>query len=152
MTRIFVYGTLKRGQPNHFRMMDAANGKAEFCGSAQTAEAFPLVIAGKYNIPFLLNVPGTGRRVRGEVYRVDAKMLAFLDDFENCPSMYQRTAVRLVAGDWTEPDGPAPGTGLEAFVYSTTAYQPDSLKLPMLENYDAYGSHGLVYALRESRQ
>ncbi|KAJ8349946.1 hypothetical protein SKAU_G00250760 [Synaphobranchus kaupii] len=151
MTHIFVYGTLKRGQPNYFRMMDAGNGKAEYCGSARTVERFPLVIAGKYNIPFLLNVPGSGDRVKGEVYSVDAQMLAFLDKFEGCPDMYQRNAVKLEVEDWAGESGPAAGSIMEAFIYSTTTYKPEWLKLPTFDSFDAYGSHGLAYIARESR-
>ncbi|KAJ8401258.1 hypothetical protein AAFF_G00384890 [Aldrovandia affinis] len=147
MTHIFVYGTLKRGQPNHFRMMDAANGKAEYCGRGRTVQSFPLVIAGEHNIPFLLNVPGSGRRVKGEVYRVDGPMLAFLDEFEGCPHMYQRTPVALELEEWT-----AEGRGVaEAFIYSTTTYRAEWLKRPVFDDYDAYGDHGLVYVDRESR-
>ncbi|XP_035249156.1 gamma-glutamylaminecyclotransferase-like isoform X1 [Anguilla anguilla] len=151
MTDLFVYGTLKRGQPNYFRMTDAGNGRAEYLGTARTVERLPLVIAGKYNIPFLLNVPGTGQRVRGEVYRVDAPMLAFLDKFESCPAMYQRTPVRLEVEEWAGEGGPSPGSLVEAFVYSTTTYQPEWLALPTHESYDHAGDHGLSYVSREYR-
>ena len=30
---------------------------------------YPLVIASRYNIPFLLDKPGTGNQIRGEIYR-----------------------------------------------------------------------------------
>ncbi|XP_036397011.1 gamma-glutamylaminecyclotransferase-like [Megalops cyprinoides] len=157
MTHVFVYGTLKRGQPNYFRMMDRGNGKAQFCGSARTVDRFPLVIAGRYNIPFLLNVPGKGQQVKGEVYCVDAQMLKFLDEFEGCPHMYQRIPVKLEVEEWVGGDGPASGPKpaaksiIEAFVYSTTTYQPEWLNLPYFDNYDAHGDHGLVYVDRESR-
>lgn len=157
MTYIFVYGTLKRGQPNYCRMINGDNGNAEYCGSAHTVERFPLVIAGKYNIPFLLNVPGSGHEVKGEVYRIDQQMLTFLDEFEKCPDMYQRTAVQLEVQDWVVDGGPSPGTRptagsiIEAFVYSTTTYQPEWLKLLVYDSYDAYGSHGLKYVPRQER-
>ena len=67
---VFVYGTLKRGEPNHHWMQESDDdGRAEFVGSGRTETRYPLVIASKYNIPFLLNLPGTGKQVRGEVYR-----------------------------------------------------------------------------------
>ncbi|CAI5771880.1 Hypothetical predicted protein [Podarcis lilfordi] len=34
---------------------------------------------------------GTGHRVTGEIYAVNDQMLQFLDEFESCPDMYQRT-------------------------------------------------------------
>ena len=61
LCHVFVYGTLKNGEPNHHWLTDAANGEAEFVTHAQTIVEFPLVIASKYNIPFLLNAPGVGK-------------------------------------------------------------------------------------------
>lgn len=58
--RVFVYGTLKRGQANHYLMTDTINGSAKFIANAQTTEKFPLVVATRYNIPFLLFKPGVG--------------------------------------------------------------------------------------------
>uniref|UniRef100_A0A4W6DHR1 Gamma-glutamylaminecyclotransferase n=2 Tax=Lates calcarifer TaxID=8187 RepID=A0A4W6DHR1_LATCA len=155
MARVFVYGTLKKGQPNYFRMFDGTNGKAEFLASAFTTDKYPLVIAGKYNIPFLLKIPGQGHRVHGEIYKVDDRMLRFLDDFEGVPTMYQRTLVNLEVKEWVgQAEGgetPSPGSITEAFVYSTTTYQPDWPSLPSYESYDAYGDHGLEYVTREGR-
>ncbi|XP_029303976.1 gamma-glutamylaminecyclotransferase B-like [Cottoperca gobio] len=152
MARVFVYGTLKKGQPNYYRMFELANGKAEFLASACTTQKYPLVIAGKYNIPFLLNIPGQGHRVRGELYKVDDKMLKFLDVFEDIPRMYQRAEVKLEVKEWAgKPDGeePAAGSIIEAFVYSTTTYEPDWPSLLSHESYDTFGDHGLMYQYRE---
>uniref|UniRef100_A0A3Q1GLC3 Gamma-glutamylaminecyclotransferase n=1 Tax=Acanthochromis polyacanthus TaxID=80966 RepID=A0A3Q1GLC3_9TELE len=156
MTRVFVYGTLKKGQPNYYRMLDPANGKAEYLGSALTTEKFPLVITSKYNIPFLLNIPGQGHRVHGEVYRVDDQMLKFLDDFESVPTWYQRNVVQLEVKEWVgKPDGgeaaPSPGSITEAFIYNTTSYQSEWKALRCFESYDANGDHGLKYVYREER-
>jgi gamma-glutamylaminecyclotransferase len=60
LIRVFVYGTLKRGQPNHYLMQDLKNGNAKFISKAKTSEKFPLVVATRYSIPFLLNKPGFG--------------------------------------------------------------------------------------------
>ncbi|XP_024150049.1 gamma-glutamylaminecyclotransferase C [Oryzias melastigma] len=149
MTRVFVYGTLKRGQPNHYRMFDSTNGKAEFLATALTTQRYPLVIATKYNIPFLLNLPGQGQRVHGEIYEVDERMLKFLDDFESVPSMYQRTLVELEVEEGGE-ELPA-GSTTQVFVYSTTSYQPDWPSRQSFQSYDAHGDHGLPYVYREAR-
>lgn len=156
MTQVFVYGTLKKGQPNYFRMMGSTNGKAEYCGKAHTVEKYPLVIAGPYNIPFLLNVPGSGHQVKGEIYSVDNQMLQFLDEFEGCPHMYQRTLVKLQVEDWesksSSPEAtPAANRIVEAFVYNSTTYQHEWLNLPYYDKYDAYGEHGLHYTECEAR-
>ncbi|XP_051558165.1 gamma-glutamylaminecyclotransferase C-like [Myxocyprinus asiaticus] len=153
MTQVFVYGTLKSGQPNYYRMLDAANGKAKFLGRSRTVDSYPLVIATQYNIPFLLNVPGKGHCVRGEIYSVDEKMLKFLDWFECCPHQYQRTLVKLEVDEWVGEgeNNPKAGSIIETFVYSTTTYKPEWLQNPTYENYDSYGDHGLEYVCREDR-
>ncbi|XP_034404268.1 gamma-glutamylaminecyclotransferase-like [Cyclopterus lumpus] len=154
MARVFVYGTLKKGQPNYHRMFEGANGKAAFLASARTAQRYPLVIAGEHNIPFLLNLPGQGHRVHGEIYEVDDKMLRFLDDFEQVPDLYQRTRVTLEVKEWAGQAAgearPAPGA-TEAFLYSTTTYRPDWPSLTCYESYDAHGAHGLRYVARTER-
>ena len=61
MHRLFVYGTLKRGQPNHYLMTDARNGVANFIGNGSTISKWPLVVFTPYHIPFLLDMPGTGK-------------------------------------------------------------------------------------------
>uniref|UniRef100_A0A8C8SQV7 Gamma-glutamylaminecyclotransferase n=1 Tax=Pelusios castaneus TaxID=367368 RepID=A0A8C8SQV7_9SAUR len=146
MARVFVYGTLKKGQPNYQHMINGTHGIAKFQGRGHTMEKYPLVISGKYNIPFLLNIPGTGHHVPGEIYFVDDQMLQFLDEFESCPDMYQRTPVRIVVDEWE-----AVNSIMECFVYSTTTYQPEWRNLPYYDNYDSLGNHGLRYVARESR-
>lgn len=144
MPLVFVYGTLKKGQPNYFRLIDSSNGHAEFITCARTVEPYPLVITGECNIPFLLNVPGSGQRVYGEIYSVDQKMLEFLDWFEECPDWYQRTLIQLeiLKGNGkTEVE--------EAFVYTKTKYEPDWLNKPTYDSYDSNGDHGLKYAYEE---
>ncbi|XP_032412609.1 gamma-glutamylaminecyclotransferase C-like [Xiphophorus hellerii] len=152
MHRVFVYGSLKRGQPNYPYMTDSSNGKAEFLCTAVTVQKHPLVIATKYNIPFLLNLPGQGKRVNGEIYKVDEKMLQYLDWFEKVPTMYQRTVVELEIKMADKEEKLSPGSIMEAFVYSTTTYQPDWPSLPTYDNYDSNGDHGLKFTLREDRK
>ncbi|XP_071405022.1 gamma-glutamylaminecyclotransferase [Pithys albifrons albifrons] len=157
MARVFVYGTLKKGQPNYKYMINTAKGLAKFQGRGRTVEKYPLVIAGKYNIPYMLNIPGTGHHVAGEIYSVDDQMLQFLDEFEGCPDMYQRTLMRIEVVEWEgkggagEAQAAAEGV-LECFVYSTATYPPEWVGLPYYDSYDSSGKHGLSYVLRESRE
>jgi gamma-glutamylcyclotransferase (GGCT)/AIG2-like uncharacterized protein YtfP len=58
---VFVYGTLKAGEPNQSKMSDEATGRAEFVGIGTTLTKFPLVIGSRYNVPFLLAKEGTGK-------------------------------------------------------------------------------------------
>lgn len=58
--RVFVYGTLKHGEPNHQWMTDSSKGFSRFLGVGRTVKKYPLVIATKHNIPFMLDCPGHG--------------------------------------------------------------------------------------------
>lgn len=57
LTKIFVYGTLKKGQPNYDKLTER---NAEFVDSAMTVDKWPLVVATHANIPFLLDKKGYG--------------------------------------------------------------------------------------------
>ncbi|XP_023477553.1 gamma-glutamylaminecyclotransferase isoform X1 [Equus przewalskii] len=156
MTHVFVYGTLKRGQPNHKVLLGGTHGRAAFQGRGRTAEPYPLVIAGEHNVPRLLNVPGQGHRVVGEIYAVDEQMLRFLDEFEGCPDMYQRTPLPIAVLEWEGTRGapretPAADRTVQCFVYSTATFPPEWLHLPYHDNYDSQGQHGLRYNPRENR-
>ena len=61
LQRMFVYGTLKRGQPNHKLFQSPENGVAKFLGTAKLAKRYPLVIASQYNIPYLLPLEDQGK-------------------------------------------------------------------------------------------
>lgn len=60
MALVFVYGTLKRGEPNTSVMTDLATGMQRFVGTGRTVNAYPLIIASEYNIPFCLDKSGIG--------------------------------------------------------------------------------------------
>ncbi|RXN29885.1 gamma-glutamylaminecyclotransferase B-like protein [Labeo rohita] len=147
MALVFMYGTLKKGQPNYVRMEDTANGQAEFLAHARTVERYPLVINTIYNIPFLLNMPGTGQRVLGEIYRVDQKMLEFLDNFVKCPEWYQRIKVKLEVqdGEGGSENTLKLGSIMETDVYIKTTHEPEWLQKPTYECYDTNGDHELKY-------
>lgn len=119
-TLLFVYGTLKKGHFNHARMMgsDGLSGTAVFEGSATTCEAYPLYVQG---LPFLLNIPGTGHPVHGEVYRVDAVKLNLLDRFEGHPHSYRRDKVKVDCH----------GEQLECQTYFYTRHQGFSSQQPV---------------------
>ena len=89
MTRVFVYGSLRRGQGNHKVIAGAA-----YLGTARTVQEFTLYDLG----PFPALVPDGRTAVMGEVYEVDEALLARLDRFEGCPGLYQRHAIMLADG------------------------------------------------------
>ena len=59
--RVFVYGTLRRGEPNAYLISDASRGVAKFIGFGTTVQKFPLIVYGRFNTPFLLDEAGTGK-------------------------------------------------------------------------------------------
>ncbi|KDO24315.1 hypothetical protein SPRG_10390 [Saprolegnia parasitica CBS 223.65] len=92
MTDVFVYGTLKRGFFNHDVYLKPAEekGKATFRGVATTAGPFPLVVGGDRCVPFLLDIPGEGVPIQGELYTVDDACLQGLDILEAVASGYYK--------------------------------------------------------------
>lgn len=87
--RVFVYGTLLSGEPNH-RLL----AHASLVGEARTQPVFDLVTLG----PFPAMIPGGATAVCGEVYEVDRPTLEALDRLEGHPRFYRRRAVRLDDG------------------------------------------------------
>jgi gamma-glutamylaminecyclotransferase len=79
MIRLFVFGTLKRGFPLHARGL----AQARFLCSAETVEPRPLLIAGKWFAPMMIDEPGAGERVRGELFGIERAQLLALDVLES---------------------------------------------------------------------
>ncbi|KAL0900667.1 hypothetical protein Bca101_084628 [Brassica carinata] len=105
-TLVFTYGTLKRGFSNHVLMQDLIrSGDASFKGVYQTLDKYPLV-CGPYRVPFLLNKPGSGHRVTGELYAVSPRGLSRLDELEGITrGHYVRQPIRVAAAE-KEGGGP----------------------------------------------
>jgi gamma-glutamylaminecyclotransferase len=91
--RLFVYGTLQRGEPAH-RLLEAAR----FVGAARTAPGFELVDFGDY--PALAR--GGGGQIAGELYEVMAEVLVAIDVYEGCPDLYVRERIELSDGSQAE--------------------------------------------------
>ena len=88
--RLFVYGSLRRGERHHEELGDAV-----FLGVVTTVACYRLARLGQY--PALL--PGSGS-VTGELYGVASGFLPSLDAFED-PG-YVRGCVRLSDGSEAE--------------------------------------------------
>ena len=76
--KLVVFGTLKRGFPLHHGL-----SAARFLGEYRTVERFPMVIAGTWFAPMMLNEVGIGHQVLGELYEVDEAGLARTDAMES---------------------------------------------------------------------
>ncbi|GFR18851.1 gamma-glutamylaminecyclotransferase [Trichonephila clavata] len=142
---MFVYGTLKRNEPNYDLVADPSKGKALFEGMARTVQKYPLVIASRYNIPFLLYREGVGKNVIGELYKVDEAMLVVMDELECNGRYYQRIQIEV------QPFGPEgnKGSPVKPWVYFLLNFREHLLELPHLEDYSSKGPHGLEYVSRK---
>ena len=136
---VFVYGTLKRSEPNHHLIQPgSAAGQSILVGTGQTKNKFPLVIATKYNIPHLLDAVGTGSFVTGEIYSVDQSMLENLDILEGIPKHYQRRTESILLKEslLTEPSTELePNTLLNCWIYVCGNFKEELLQLPFLTNF-----------------
>ena len=90
MNRVFVYGTLKRGQRNeHF-----LHG-AEFVGLHTTERIYSMYEFEDYPAVCLHGRHAIG----GEIYRVSDRQFKMLDDLEWYPHFYQRIEIPTAHGD-----------------------------------------------------
>lgn len=87
-TLLFVYGTLKRGERNYFRIADQ-----KFVSEATTAPKYRVFDLGPY--PGLVRDGEKGLAVRGEVFAVSECALAELDDFEGVPTAFVRELIEV---------------------------------------------------------
>lgn len=125
---MFVYGTSKRGFPNSGLLSGAT-----FLGEFRTVVAYPLVVGGAYFSPYLLDLPGKGTRVKGEVYAVSDSMLQTLDRTENVGPNYCRKVIKV--SSCTDRSFVA-----NAFVYLKSNYSNDLLVQRYLSEYQPSSS------------
>ena len=90
---VFVYGTLRKGQCNHFFL-----DRSKFLGNAKTKKRYALY--GNW-LPFLSRTRAIVR-VTGEVYSIDKPTFRRLDQLEGHPDAYKREQDEVVLEDGTE--------------------------------------------------
>jgi len=139
---VFVYGTLKAGEPNYSVMTDETTGRWEFVGAGTMVNKYPLVIGSRYNIPFLLAQEGVGYNVRGEVYCVDDDKLKALDILEAYPEFYTRRVEEIAM---------ASGEVLRAWTYLLPVWREELMTSEHFVSYSSKGSHGREYVSRYAR-
>lgn len=88
--KIFVYGTLLRGEGNHRLLSNARR-----VGVARTTPSYRMHSLGGF--PGV--VAGGEQAILGEVYEVDEQTLDALDRLEGHPSFYARTVIALEGGE-----------------------------------------------------
>ena len=84
--RLFVYGTLLAGEPDH-----ALLGDAEHVGPATTRPLYGLFEVG----PYAALVAGGSTSVQGEIYLVSRETLLAIDVARQVPLLFQRARVSL---------------------------------------------------------
>jgi gamma-glutamylaminecyclotransferase len=84
--RLFVYGTLLSGEPDHALLRNS-----EPIGPAVTRPLYGLFEAGVY----AAMVSGGSTAVRGEIYLVTLETLLAIDVAREVPVLFQRTRVSL---------------------------------------------------------
>jgi gamma-glutamylcyclotransferase (GGCT)/AIG2-like uncharacterized protein YtfP len=89
--RLFVYGTLKRGQSNHALLCGAAK-----IADGYTAKKMVMMNTGKFPVVF------TEKRgsfamlsVAGEIYEIEHRLISELDRLEDLGGMYNRGIFRI---------------------------------------------------------
>ena len=132
MEPVFVYGTLKQGFPNHDR---AGMGRFRCLGRFRTREAYPLVIGGRWFSPVLIDEPGQGHRIVGEVYEVDEAGMAILDTLE---STHLANGYRRVHRTVEAVDG---GAAIEAWIYVKDRAAIEGIHTGLLAEYTLGGGY-----------
>jgi gamma-glutamylaminecyclotransferase len=103
MTRVFVYGTLKRGGDNHHYI-----AYQQFLGAARTMAGYTLYSLGGY--PGMVRAPSDTAGVTGELWAVDASCLQQLDLLEGVnEGLYERVPIKLA--------GPTDDQPVETYLY-----------------------------------
>uniref|UniRef100_A0A0B6YAY5 Gamma-glutamylcyclotransferase family protein n=1 Tax=Arion vulgaris TaxID=1028688 RepID=A0A0B6YAY5_9EUPU len=132
---VFLYGTLKSGQPNFRVLSDPKTGAAKLLGNGLTVKRYPMVITPQYLFPFLLPVEGKGEHIEGEVYEVNEVKLKRLDEFEGHPDFYVREQVPIAFTRCKNHSPVSVTETLDCWVYFLPQYEPVMIELPYLKNY-----------------
>lgn len=89
MTRLFVYGTLKRGYCRHHALADGT-----YLGEARTRPLYRMLKVQDY--PGLLEVPAYGLSILGEVWEVSPDAIIRLDEVEGTDlGLFERRSIWL---------------------------------------------------------
>lgn len=107
--RVFVFGTLKEGFPNF-----ATNKGQRLPGNFATRLRYPLYLVGERHSPWLVDLPGEGQHVVGQVFDVDGATLEAMDRLERVhePHGYSRVKISVAAQGNGEVLAP-----IDVFVY-----------------------------------
>jgi gamma-glutamylaminecyclotransferase len=142
-TLVFVFGTLKEGYPNFH-----ANAGLRVPGDYITVQKYPLYLVGERHSPWLIDQPGEGHQVVGQVFSVDRAALEQMDVLER---VHERDGYRRVMIDLAPMDART-SSGLKAFAYLKSAEQfhPSTTRTGPLPGYTL--EHAALYRKRSVSQ
>jgi gamma-glutamylaminecyclotransferase len=105
---VFVFGTLKEGFPNF-----EANAGVRIPGIFVTHKRYPFYLVGQRHSPWLLNTPGRGEHVLGQVFQLEFEALNQMDLLERVgePDGYERVQIQVT------PQSRDPGGPVSVFAY-----------------------------------
>ena len=84
----------------------------------------------------MLDKPGVGFNVEGEIYLIDQEMLDFLDELEDAPRYYKRKIEKVkLIGDFS-PDFQG-GEVLPCYCYQLDNFKDEMLAKPFLKVYSS---------------
>jgi gamma-glutamylaminecyclotransferase len=91
-TRVFVYGTLKEGFPNF-----GTNTGTRIPGLFVTKDRYPLYLVGERHSPWMINTPGQGKQITGQVFEMSPEVLERIDILQrvSAPDGYQRMEITV---------------------------------------------------------
>jgi len=91
-TRVFVYGTLKEGFPNF-----GTNTGTRIPGVFVTKNRYPLYLVGERHSPWMINTPGEGKQVIGQVFEMKAEVLERIDILQRVSALdgYERIHITV---------------------------------------------------------
>lgn len=89
MTKVFVYGTLKKGRHNHSWLQNS------FCIGKCILAGYE-IRAGR--LPYAIQSDNEDARIEGELYEINHRVLEDLDILEGHPNFYKRVWVTTSKG------------------------------------------------------
>lgn len=96
LEKVFVYGTLKFGFPNHYIIQ---NSKKLGVSSTFLSTYLLVELSEQLNVPAVIlwdqSIYKCGFPILGEIYEVSPHVLATLDNFENNGLIYTREKIQL---------------------------------------------------------
>jgi gamma-glutamylaminecyclotransferase len=136
---VFVFGTLKAEFPN-----SDVNTGIRVPGSFVTEDRYPFYLVGERHSPWVLNSPGQGLHVEGQLFEVTDAGLQQMDALERVgePDGYERIRIKV------REAGSSPADTVEAFVYlkNPASLRPDEVHAGPLGEYTT--AHAALYRKR----